>query len=104
LIEIRTPVTPDLQTLRSDLGGLGLGSISIQEFGRDDDLLIRLPQQDEGEIQAAINTVKTALDSRFEGQGEVEYRRTEFVGPQVGAELKKQGALAVLFSLLGIMG
>ena len=107
VIEIRTPEVPDLGALRSELNGLELGEISIQEFGEPDDLLIRLPQQqaveDDGESQqAAIDEVRTALDSRY-GEGAVEYRRIEFVGPQVGEELKQQGALAVLFSLIGIM-
>ena len=104
VIEIRTPEVPDLALLRQELNGLGLGTISILEFGQPDDFLIRLPQQvsDNPEMQkAAINSVRAALDARFDGQ--VDYRRTEFVGPQVGAELKKQGMMAVLFSLLGIM-
>ncbi|NCT41097.1 MAG: protein translocase subunit SecF [Alphaproteobacteria bacterium] len=114
VIEIKTPSTPDIGALRTELNGLGLGAISIQEFGAEDDLLIRLPQQqsvhDDGEEQkAAIETVRVALDARYgdfendEGEAGVDYRRVEFVGPQVGAELKKQGAMAVLFSLFGIL-
>jgi len=48
VIEIRTPVIPDLQELRTELNELNLGSISIQEFGEPDDLLIRLPEQEGG--------------------------------------------------------
>ena len=105
LIEVRTPENPDLGGLRASLNNLGLGAISIQEFGAPDDLLIRLPQQ-EGEAeaqQAAIDAVRAELDEIYADAGEVDYRRTEFVGPQVGAELKKQGAMAVLFSLIGIL-
>lgn len=109
LIEIRTPETPDLSVLRTELNGLGLGGISIQEFGAPDDLLIRLPQQnaEEGEDEAAlqnaaIDTVRATLDERY-GEGAVDYRRTEYVGPQVGEELKRQGMYAVLFSILGIL-
>ena len=103
LIEIKTPEAPDLGEMRTMLGGLGVGSVSIQEFGAADDLLIRLPQQEGGaEAEAAaIGEVRGAIDGKFEGA--VDYRRTEFVGPQVGEELKKQGAMAVLFSLLGIL-
>ncbi len=111
LIEVRVPTeTPDLTVLRSDLNKLELGAISIQEFGAPDDLLIRLPEQ-AGDAQenktsvqqAAIDTVKTMLESKFQEQGSVEYRRVEFVGPQVGEELKKQGLYAVLFSMLGML-
>ena len=102
LIEIKVEQTPDLSALRKDLNALGLGGISIQEFGAPDDLLIRMPEQDGGpEAQKeAIDKVRAALDERFEG---IDYRRTEFVGPQVGEELKMQGLYAVLFSLIGIL-
>lgn len=105
LIEIQTKEPADIAALRTGLNTLELGAISIQEFGSADDLLIRLPQQqvedDDGEAQkAAIETVRNALN---ESLGQVDYRRVEFVGPQVGEELKKQGAMAVLFSLFGIL-
>jgi preprotein translocase subunit SecF len=103
VIEVKTPVLPDLGLLRTQLNGLGLGSISIQEFGSADDLLIRLPQQKDGEQQVAIDKVSAALDATYSGDGAVDYRRTEFVGPQVGEELKQQGIMAVLFSLVGIL-
>ena len=105
VIEIRTPETPDLGALRTQLNGLELGAISIQEFGAPDDLLIRLPQQ-EGDAEAqqlAIQDVREALNDTYAEAGEVDYRRVEFVGPQVGQELKQQGMLAVLFSLIGIL-
>jgi preprotein translocase subunit SecF len=103
VIEVKTPVEPDLGALRSKLNELGLGSISIQEFGAVDDLLIRLPQQKGGAQQEAIDAVAAALDETYANDGAVDYRRTEFVGPQVGEELKQQGIMAVLFSLVGIL-
>lgn len=103
LIEIKTPSQPNLAELRSSLNSLGLGAISIQEFGASDDLLIRLPKQEEGtDLQnQAVDMVRSALDDSFEGT--IDYRRTEFVGPQVGEELKQQGLYALLFSLMGIL-
>ena len=107
LIEIRTPdEAPDLGELRSELNTLELGAISIQEFGAPNDLLIRLPEQegDNTAQQAAINKVRDALDAKYADSEEgVDYRRTEFVGPQVGEELKKKGMYAVLFSILGML-
>lgn len=106
LIEIETPARPDLTELRSVLNGLSLGNISIQSFGGERDLLIRLPQQEgSAEVQqAAIDKVRGALDSRYAGDGQgVDYRRVEYVGPQVGEELKKAGALSILFALGGIL-
>ncbi|MCB9989410.1 MAG: protein translocase subunit SecF [Rhodospirillales bacterium] len=104
MIEIRTPVVADLGEMRTMLNGLGIGAVSIQEFGAPEDLLIRLPQQEGGpeEQQAAIVKVRAAVDEQF-GAEAVEYRRTEFVGPQVGEELKKAGFFAIIFSLAGIL-
>lgn len=111
LIEIKTSSQPDLSSLRQDLSSLGLGGISIQEFGAKDDFLIRLPEQkkssdwQEGDADPnaqAITKIQETLNAKF-GKDGVDYRRTEFVGPQVGDELKKKGLMAILFSLIGIM-
>lgn len=103
LIEIATEQTPDLSQLREDLNNLDLGEVSIQEFGNPNHLLLRVPTQEgPAETQtAAINTVKENINAAY---ADVDYRRVEFVGPQVGEELKMKGLYAVVFSLLGIMG
>ena len=107
LVEIKvSTTTPDLGELRNGLNDLDLGGVSLQEFGAPDDLLIRMPEQkntgeDASEVQnAALQKLKTYLNEKFET---VDYRRVEFVGPQVGEELKKQGMYAVLFSILGML-
>ncbi|MFA5591858.1 MAG: protein translocase subunit SecF [Micavibrio sp.] len=102
LIEIETKKEPDLAALREDLNNLGLGEISIQEFGNVNTLLLRVPAQGEDpEVQkAAIDKVRAEIDGTY---ADSDYRRVEFVGPQVGEELKLKGFFAVLFSMLGIM-
>jgi preprotein translocase subunit SecF len=104
MIEIRLDNAPDLVNMRALLNGLDLGAISIQEFGEDTDILIRLPQQEGGKEaqQEAVNKIRASLDVEY-GENKIDYRRTEYVGPQVGEELKKAGALAILFSLAGIL-
>ena len=114
VVEIRTPVTPDLEGMRGQLNSLEFGSVSIQEFGSVEDLLIRLPEQvaPEGWTPPSedvtdynsyvIDVLQESINSIFEGEI-VDYRRIEFVGPQVGSELKLKGLYAVIFSLLGIM-
>jgi len=99
MIEVRTAEPADLSALRAQIGGLGLGDVSLQTFGDDRGVLIRVQQQ-KGDAQAqilAIDAIKNEL-----GDG-VEYRRVEFVGPKVGGELIRDGALAVILSLVGIM-
>jgi len=100
LIEVKTQGPADVEQLRSDIGGLGLGEVQIQEFGEPDDVLIRVQQQDgeEDEQIQAIETIKNAL-----GDQVVEYRRTEFVGPTVGAELIESAIWAVTLAIGAIL-
>lgn len=105
VIEIQVQEDPNLTEMRSNLNSLGLGDISIQEFGDARSLMIRMGQQGEDPVQqqAAIQKVQSALNAEF-GEGNVDFRRVEFVGPQVGSELKRDGAIAMLIAILGIMG
>jgi preprotein translocase subunit SecF len=89
----------DLQTMRHTLGGLGLGEVSLQEFGSTGrDVMIRVQRQegDEKAQMAALVKVKAALGEGFS------YRRVEIVGPKVGGELVRDGILAVVLSLAAI--
>ncbi len=104
MMEIRLDAPPDLAKMREELNNLKLGSISIQEFGKPTDLMIRIPEQKGGNEaqQAAINKVRAALTAEF-GEENIDYRRNEFVGPQVGEELKFKGVLAFGLTILGIL-
>ena len=100
LIEARNTTGPaDISGLRADLGQLGLGDISLQEFGTPPDGLVRVQRQegDEEAQIAAIAAISSTLGDSYD------IRRTEFVGPTVGAELAEKGMLAVACALLAIM-
>jgi preprotein translocase subunit SecF len=104
LIEVRMPgAAADLGAMRATLGGLGLGEVTLQEFGEPSDVLIRVQRQEGGEEAqlAAVNTVKTALEQAF--GSEISYRRVEFVGPKVSADLFWAGAQAVLWAIVAIL-
>jgi preprotein translocase subunit SecF len=100
LIEAKTEGPANLSELRGDMSGLGLGEITLQEFGAPDDILIRIQKQEGGEKeqQAAIRTVKDSLGNRV-----AEYRRTELVGPTVGAELQEAATWAVFSAIIAIL-
>lgn len=99
LVEIKTNGPADINALRDNLGSLGLGDVSIQEFGEPDDVLIQLQRQDGDEEaqMAALATVTKALGD------DVTIRRSELVGPKVGSELKEAGFYSVVISLFLIM-
>ena len=99
MMEVRTSGPADLSSLRGTLSGLGLGDVSLQEFGAEDTVLIRVQRQPGGDEaqQTAISTVKEAL-----GAG-VEYRRTEAVGPTISEELFWDGVKAVSAAIIVIL-
>ncbi|HBC06982.1 MAG TPA: protein translocase subunit SecF [Rhodospirillaceae bacterium] len=99
LIEVRMPQAANLSQMRGQLGALGLGEVSLQEFGNPADVLIRIGAQDGDAAaqQAAVSAVKDAL-----GAG-VDYRRVEFVGPKVSSELLIDGVLAVVVAIIAML-
>jgi len=89
----------NVSELRSKLSEFDLGEVSIQEFGKPTDVLVRIQKQDgdEKSQDAKFNQVKEMLSGNFE------IRRTEFVGPTVGEELKRNGFWSVVVALFGIL-
>ncbi|MFP4079756.1 MAG: protein translocase subunit SecF [Ectothiorhodospira sp.] len=101
LIEVGYPEEVELLEVRERLEDGGFDGASVQYFGTSRDVLIRLAPR-EGEDSAELSEeVLTQL--RGGSQRDVEMRRVEFVGPQVGDELREQGGLAMLYALLGIL-
>ncbi len=103
LIQVKTPGTADIATMRDAVGGLGLGDLSLQTFGSDDEVLIRVERQvgDAAEQLTAVETIKDALASSI--GGDLDYRRVEFVGPQVSSELVIDGTLALGLALIAML-
>ncbi|MCZ6812561.1 MAG: protein translocase subunit SecF [Alphaproteobacteria bacterium] len=100
MIEVETQGPADLGAMRATLGGLGLGEVAMQEFGAPNDVLIRVARQPGGEKEqmVAVDQVKKALGAM--GIGEMNYRRVEFVGPKVSAELVEAGVTAIIAAVL----
>lgn len=100
VIEVGHAQAPDLEKIREAVGRLGYAETQVQNFGSSRDVMIRLPltkgenpaQQSDKAMQAVRSVDPLA-----------ELRRVEFVGPQVGGELAADGAMALLFVVIGIM-
>ena len=101
LLEVKTSGPADMSGMRSKIGTLDLGDVSLQEFGSKDTVLIRVQRQEGGDDaqKIAVDRIKEVLA----GSGVAEYRRTEFVGPTVGAELKEAAIWAVLAAVGAIL-
>ena len=100
LVEVKTDGPADVAGLRNKVSNLGLGEVSIQEFGAPDDVLIRVQRQKGGDAQQqeAVAIISEAIKAEV-----LEFRRTETVGPTVGAELKDAAILAVLMAIGAIL-
>src|SRR5215471_10117787 len=100
LIQVRydKPVTVDV--VRRGLDQIKLGQAVIQQFGDAQEYLIRLHQA--GESSEALSKQVVDALSRASGS-QVEIRRLEFVGPQVGRDLQLQALYAVLAGMAGIL-
>jgi preprotein translocase subunit SecF len=100
LIEVGYPSAPTTGEVRANLANAGFDAV-VQTFGAATDIVVRIPPADVEESSAELSTrVLTALSQGVEG--EIEMRRVEFVGPQVGDELAEQGILAVIYAMVGV--
>jgi preprotein translocase subunit SecF len=100
LIELGFPQPVKLEDMRATLEKAGYTESVVQHFGTSQDVLIRLPEK-KGVSKADLSSEVINL-LKGDNSG-VEMRRVEFVGPQVGEELREQGGLAVLFALICIL-
>jgi len=101
LIEVGYTQDANLPAIRESLIQGGHGDASVQQFGTAKDVLIRLAKSEEQSSSTLSNEVFGMLSKAVDGQ--VELRRVEFVGPQVGDELTEDGFLAVLVALMAIL-
>jgi preprotein translocase subunit SecF len=101
VMELSYKAPPNLNTIRDSMTRLGFTDASVQNFGSATDVLIRLPVK-EGTTSAKLS--ETVIQELKKQTADVTMQRVEFVGPQVGKELLENGALALLFVSLGIVG
>lgn len=99
-MELRLPQAMSVGAMRSRLTEAGLGESTIQVFGDPRDVLIRTQVAKVDAVELG-RRVGDALGR--DGTGRAEIRRVEFVGPQIGQELRRQALYAVLAALGGIL-
>ncbi|WP_114766376.1 protein translocase subunit SecF [Vibrio rhodolitus] len=101
LIEVGFEQPAQLDEIRTSLEAKGFGDAIVQNFGSARDVMVRLSPREDVSGETLGNQIISAIK---EGTGkEVEMRRIEFVGPNVGDELTEAGGLAILVSLICIL-
>jgi preprotein translocase subunit SecF len=103
LVEVKLASKVDPQVVRGYLVESGFANGTVQTFGSDEDLLIRVPPQQELGIagQASLgDDIFTALAAQYP---DIVLQQSNYVGPAVGDELAQDGGLALLTALLVVM-
>ena len=100
LMEVSYSQPADLNAVRDQIAKLGFTDVQVQNFGTARDVMIRMPAVKGQSSAQQSEQVLTALKTT---DANVELRRTEFVGPQVGDELAVDGLKALAFVVIGIM-
>jgi preprotein translocase subunit SecF len=128
VMEVEYTQTADINKTRATVEAMGFGEVQVQKFGTSRDVLIRLPIRSDIKQTEVAGKVFESLCAAEAGtvstrqyvtpQGEsvsrpscsvaggtepIRLQRTEFVGPSVGAELARDGAIALGVTILGIM-
>jgi len=133
LMEVEYAQAADIGRTRTAVETLNLGEVQVQNFGTSRDVLIRLPvrgtgasagkggsdlateafaalcRAEQGQVGSRQYTtpqgeqVSRSSCTKADGSEPLKLQRTEFVGPSVGAELARDGALALAVTVLGIM-
>ena len=96
LVEVGYPRAVELEPVRAALDRAGFDGAVVQHFGTAHDVIIRIAPRDDVNRAELSNRAFDALRAR---NSQVDLRRVEFVGPQVGEELTEQGGLAMLIAL-----
>ena len=103
LIEVKLAEKVDPQSVRGYLVDAGFTNGTVQTFGSDEDLLIRVPPQEElgatGQVGLG-DKIFAALAARYPG---IVLQQSNYVGPAVGDELAEDGGLALLAALIVVM-
>ena len=94
LVEIQYEDSVDLQEIRGVLSENGYEDFQVVNFGSSLDVLIKIADQP-GNSSLGDQIFSLLSSNNFEG----ELKRIEFVGPQIGSELRDQGGLGMLVAL-----
>ncbi len=103
MVQVRFANDVGSDELRQALAGVDMGDVSIQQFEDEEahEFLIRV-EKSKTDLVGLSDEIKVVLDEVF-GSENVDIRRVEMVGPKVGKDLRRQGMLAILYAMIGIL-
>ena len=103
MVQVRFASDVGSEELRQALAGVDMGDVSIQQFEDEEahEFLIRV-EKSKTDLVGLSDEIKVVLDEVF-GTENVDIRRVEMVGPKVGKDLRRQGMLAIIYAMIGIL-
>lgn len=101
LIEVGFEQPANLSEVRATLASANFPDAIVQHFGSSQEIMVRLAPREGIKGEVIGNQVLNALQAGSFGQ--VDMRRIEFVGPNVGGELAENGGLAIILALVCIL-
>ena len=102
LVQVQFAQSTDAAAIKKALAELDLGDPVVQSFGdNQNEFLIRV-EQASGKLKGLSVQIQAALEQTYE-KGDVDIRRVEMVGPQVGKDLRNKGLKALFYAMLGLL-
>lgn len=103
MVQVRFAKDMNSDQIREALTEIDMGEASIQQFEDEEahEFLIRV-EKSKSNLVGLSDEIRVVLDKAF-GAENVDIRRVEMVGPKVGKDLRRQGMLAILYAMFGIL-
>ena len=99
LVELSYPDSANISEIRETLVNGGFSGAQVANFGSSKEVLIKLP----GTVSDSLGSEIVTLLSSVSLDQDVDLRRIEYVGPQIGSELRDDGGTAMLIALAFMM-
>ncbi len=102
LVQVKVGQKTGPVEMKEALASLKLGGLVVQTFGDEANEFLVRAANTSSELEGLSRDIKEALSAHY-GADMVELRRSEMVGPKVGADLREKGVLAILYAMVGIL-
>lgn len=99
ILEVRAPHKTEDATYRAMMSELSYSGVVVQSFGSENDTIIRL-QPNKGDYAQQVEEMKQFLAKKIPN---IEFRKTDYVGPKAGQAMVTKGIMATLIALVGMM-
>ena len=102
LIQVKFAEATNAVEIKKALQGMEMKGLLVQKLEEGSHEFLLRAQETSSELEGVAQQVGTHLQKAY-GEGAVEIRRVEMVGPQVGKDLRKKGLMAVVFAMIGVL-